>query len=220
MTEYKGIVIFRFDPTYPAGKMFSIRCDQDTNQLSLSKSEDLGFLDDIKQKTAKYLLDRASAVDREVVAVNIQDAKSIGIIYRADHDETNELVRRYVKFLKDYKLKVKALGYFDKKELPPDVNPKLEFDFITKKDLNLRLEPKSVVARNFVEEAFDILIDTSVSEDVIMQYLTHYSKAKFKVGATRLSYHNQLDLSIVLKPEEGTRQLLKGVDKYLHVIKN
>ena len=180
----------------------------------------MGFLDDIKHKTAKYLLDRASAVDREIAAINIKSAKSVAIIYRADDEEANDLVRRYVKFLKDYKLKVKTLGYYDQKELPPDVNPKLEFDFITKKDLNLRLEPKSVVSQNFIEEDFDILIDTSAEEDVIMQYLTHYSKAKFKVGAARLSYHNQLDLSIVLKPEEGTRQLLKSVDKYLHVIKN
>ena len=186
----------------------------------MSKLAPLGFIDDIKEKTAKYLLDRASSIEREVQAINIKSAQTIGIIYRADDEEANDLVRRYVKFLKDYKLKVKTLGYFDEKELPMDVNPKLEFDFITKKELNLRLEPKSVVAQNFIEESFDILIDTSVEEDVIMQYLTHYSRAKFKVGAARLSYHNQFDLSIVLKPEEGTRQLLKSVDKYLHVIKN
>lgn len=179
----------------------------------------LSFIEDIKQKFATLLLEKASPVDRERSAINIKEAKTVGIIFKADDAECDELVRRYVKFLKEYKIKVKAIGYFDQKELPLDVNPKLEFDFITKKDLNLRLEPKSVVANNFVEEEFDILIDTSANEHVVTQYLVHYSKAKFKVGAGRLSYHSQFDLSIVLKPEEGTRQLLKNIDRYLHVIK-
>ena len=186
----------------------------------MSKPISLSFVEDIKQKFAAFLLERANPVDRERSAINIKDAKTIGIIYKADDEEGGELVRRYVKFLKEYKIKVKAIGYFDQKELPLEVNPKLEFDFITKKDLNLRLEPKSVVAKNFVEEEFDILIDTSAKEHVVLQYLVHYSKAKFKVGAGKLSYHSLFDLSIVLKPEEGTRQLLKNIDRYLHVIKN
>lgn len=180
----------------------------------------MSFFSDIQLKVAKFLLSRAQEVERNVQAINIKNAKSIGIVYNASNPETDDLVRRYIKHLKEYKLKIKALGYYDEKELPVDVNPKLEYDFITKKELNLQLEPKSVVTENFLEEEYDILIDASTDDHVIMQYLVHYSKAKFKVGARRLTYSSLFDLTIVLKPEEGSRQLMKNIDRYLHIIKN
>jgi hypothetical protein len=112
------------------------------------------------------------------------------------------------------------LGYVDDKELPADVSASLEFDYITKKELNLQLQPKSTVVNNFVEEKFDILIDMSSEDHIVLQYLVQKSAAKFKVGAQRLSYSSLFDLTIVLKPEEGIRQLMKNIDRYLHVIKN
>lgn len=180
----------------------------------------MSFFNDIQLKFAKFILGRTPEADRTVQAINLKDAKSIGIVYNASDEETDELVKRYIKHLKEYKLKIKAIGYYDEKELPLDVNPKLEYDFITKKELNLRLEPKSAVVTNFLEEEYDILIDTSAEDHIVMQYLVHHSKAKFKVGAQRLSYTALFDLNIVLKPEEGTRQLMKNIDRYLHVIKN
>lgn len=154
--------------------------------------------------------------DRTVKAINIKQAKSIGIVYLASDEETNDLVKRYVKYLKDYKMKIQTLGYYVEKELPYDVNTKLEFDFITKKDLNIRLEPKCPMADNFVNEKFDLLIDVSIKENEVIRYLVHHSVASFKVGAANLPYSNLFDLTIVLKPEEGVRQLMKNIDKYLH----
>lgn len=179
----------------------------------------MSFIDNIKVTLSNLLLSRASRPEREIKTINIKDAKTLGIVYLADNEEMADLVRRYVKFLKEYKIRVKAIGYFDQKELPQDVNPKLEFDFITKKDLNLQLEPKCVEAENFVNEAFDILIDMNVEENNIMQYLTLHSRAKFKVGAQRLKYNDLFDLTIVLKEDEGCRQLMKNIDRYLHLIK-
>jgi hypothetical protein len=165
---------------------------------------------------SNFRLSKTPKAERSVKAINIKNAKSIGIVYLASDEETNDLVRRYVKYLKDYKVKIQTLGYYVEKELPPDVNPKLEFDFITKKDLNLRLEPKCPLADNFIKESFDLLIDVSVDENEVIRYLMHHSVATFKVGAASLSYSNLLDLTIMLKPEEGVRQLMKNIDKYLH----
>ena len=182
----------------------------------MSKSFLLSFIKKIQKKLSDFGLSKSPNAVREVKAINIKEAKSIAIVYHASCEETNDLVRRYVKYLKDYKIKIKALGYYDEKELPLDVNPKLEFDFITKKDLNMRLEPKSALADNFIKEPFDILIDVSVKENEVVRYIVHHSVSRFKVGAGSLSYSNLLDLSIVLKPEEGVRQLMKNIDKYLH----
>ena len=176
----------------------------------------MSFIKKIQKQLSDFRLSKSPKAERNVVAINIKNAKSIGIVYFASDDETNDLVRRYVKYLKDYKVKILTIGYYHEKELPYDVNPKLEFDYITNKDLNLRLEPKNPQAQNFIKESFDILIDVSTTENQVIRYLVHHSVAKFKVGAASVPYAHHLDLSIVLKPEEGVRQLMKNIDKYLH----
>jgi hypothetical protein len=180
----------------------------------------LSLISDIQLKLAKFLLKRTSSPERNVSAINIKNASTLAIVYDASSQESIDLVKRYVKFLKEYKTKVLALGYINEKELPVDVNPSLEFDYITKKELNLWLEPKSTAVSNFVDEKYDILIGLSAEDHIVLQHLVHHSKAKFKVGAQRLSYSSLFDLTIVLKPEEGIRQLMKNIDRYLHVIKN
>ena len=176
------------------------------------------FISDIQLKLAKFLLGRAPAIERNVQSINLKQAKTLGIVYCANSTESTDLVKRYVKFLRDYKIKVKAIGFFDEKEIPLDVNATLEFDYLTQKDLNFSLQPSGIVADNFLEEEYDILIDVNMEHNVVMQYLVQRSKAKFKVGSDRLEYKDLFDLTIVLKPEEGARQLMKNIDRYLHVI--
>lgn len=180
----------------------------------------MGYFGDIQLKWAKFLLNKSKKTERNIQTVNLKDAKTLGLVYDASNQEATDLVKRYVKFLREYKIKTTAIGFVNEKELPLDMNPSLEFDYITKKELNLQLQPKSTVVDNFLEEEFDILIDTSAEDHVVLQYLVHHSKAKFKVGAQRLSYSPLFDLTIVLKTEEGIRQLMKNIDRYLHVIKN
>lgn len=180
----------------------------------------MGFVHDIQVKLAHFALKHRKPVERQIKSVNIKNARTLVIVYNASNPEAVELVKRYVKFLREYKTKILALGYIDEKELPLDVNPSLEFDYVTKKELNLQLEPYGTVVNNFKEEDYDILIDLSAEENIVLQHLVSKSKAKFKVGAKRLSYASLFDLTIVLKPEEGIRQLMKNIDRYLHVIKN
>jgi hypothetical protein len=180
----------------------------------------LSFINDIQLKLARFLLSKSKPAEREIEAVNIKNAKTLAIVYNASNEEATNLVKRYVKFLREYKTKVLALGYVDEKELPRDLNPSLEFDYVTKKDLNFQLEPTGIVVSNFISEKFDILIDLSDENNIVLHHLVNKSKAKFKVGAKRSTYASLFDLTIVLKPEEGIRQLMKNIDRYLHVIKN
>ena len=71
---------------------------------------------------------------------------------------------------------------------------------------------------SFIQQEFDILIDTTVLEDDVLRFVTKQSKAGFKVGAAGLKSEEDLDFSINLKQEEGARQLMKGLDNYLHLI--
>ena len=88
----------------------------------------MGAIDNIKRKLSDFSFQRKESPKREVKAINITKAQTIGVVYRADDDETKELVERYIKFLKEYKIKCKTLGYYNRDELPLYVTPKLEFD--------------------------------------------------------------------------------------------
>lgn len=178
----------------------------------------MGILDNIKKKLSDFSFKRREEASREVKAINIKSANTVGIVYRADDEEAVELVKRYVKFLRDYKIKTRTIGYFNEAELPIDANPKLEYDFFCKKDLNLRLQPQCTVVDNFIEEHFDILIDTTTEEDTVLRDIVIRSKSSFKVGASGTKPGLDLDFTIALKEGEGIRQLMKGIDHYLHLI--
>ena len=177
----------------------------------------MGVMDNIKRKLSDFSFQRKGSPNREVKAINIKHAQTVGIVYRADNDETKELVERYVKFLREYKIRCKALGYYNRDELPRYVTPKLEFDYFLKKDLNWKLETQASEVLNFVQSDFDILIDTTVEEDDVIRFVVKQSIASFKVGGTKQGV-DDLDFTINLQPEEGIRQLMKGIDNYLHLI--
>ncbi|MBK20749.1 MAG: hypothetical protein CMP63_00325 [Flavobacteriales bacterium] len=177
----------------------------------------MGVKDNIKRKLSDFSFQRKGSPNREVKAINIKHAQTVGIVYRADNDESKELVERYVKFLKEYKIRCKTLGYYNLDELPRYVTPKLEFDYFLKKDLNWKLETKASEVLNFVQSEFDILIDATVNEDDVIRFVVKQSIARFKVGGAKKGL-DDLDFTINLQPKEGVRQLMKGLDNYLHLI--
>ena len=69
----------------------------------------------------------------------------------------------------------------------------------------------------FVQSEFDILIDTTIKEDDVIRFIVKQSIARFKVGGAKKDV-DDLDFTINLQPEEGVRQLMKGLDNYLHLI--
>lgn len=178
----------------------------------------MGVLDNIKRRISDFSYKRCISPEREVRALNIKNAKTVGIVYRADDEEVKELVECYVKFLKSYNCKVKTIGFFDLKELPRYVTPKLEYDYFTNDSLSWSLQSSSVDVENFENQVFDILLDTTVKEDKVLRFVIRKSKAAFKVGGAGFKNDDDLDFSINLKDDEGIRHLMKGIDNYLHLI--
>ena len=178
----------------------------------------MGVLDNIKRKLSDFSFSRKESPNREVKAINIKQAQTVGIVYRGDDDEAKELVERYVKFLKSYNIKCKTLGYYNADELPLYVTPKLEYDYFLKKDLNWKLEATNSEVTNFIEQKFDVLIDLSVSDDEVLRFVTRESQACFKVGGSGLKDGSDLDFALKLQDGDNLRSLMKGIDNYLHLI--
>ena len=156
--------------------------------------------------------------DREIVPVNFGSAKTCAILYRASDEEESELIKKFVKYLRDYRLSVKALGFYDLPKLPEGVNPKLEYDFFSKKDLNLLMQPSGKTISNFIEEPYDILIDVSMAPVFPFKYIIANSRAKFKVGRQELEYSGLFDLMIKVEEGKDLKYLLRYIDHYLNII--
>lgn len=178
----------------------------------------MGFLDDIRLKVGELAFKATSTPEREVVPVSFAPGKSCAILYRAHVEEEADLIRKFVKYLRDYRLTVLALGYYDFPKMPEGINPKLEFDYFTKKDLNLLMQPGGKTVANFIEEPYDILIDTSLEPFFPFKYIVSNSKAKFKVGRQELEYSSLFDLMIKVEEGKDLKYLLRHIDHYLNII--
>jgi hypothetical protein len=172
-----------------------------------------------KLKAADFFLRKlANEKKRKPIAVGIDQAKSIGIIFDASEKENLEIIKKYVSSLKEEKKKVQVLGYYNLKELPFELNSKLDYDYFSKKDVNWHLKPNNAVITNFANEPFDILLNLTTDIVLPIQYVFVMSKANFKIGRASAKHLPFYDLSIEAKEESGLKQLIDIFTKYLKMI--
>jgi hypothetical protein len=176
----------------------------------------------IKSKIATYLFHKEFASQqRQHATVTFNDAKSIGIIYDSTNEQNYDIIRRYVKELRDiYKKDVLALGYYDKKALPNDRYAKLGLDFFTRKALNWHYKPVAPIVRNFMERDFDILIDLHTSNSIAFRYITAATKARFKIGKYSRYSAPFYDFMISVSDAVTLPGFIEQVNHYLKLIRH
>ncbi|HRB38745.1 MAG TPA: hypothetical protein PK134_07575, partial [Bacteroidia bacterium] len=155
---------------------------------------------------------------RNKEAMNFSKAKNIGILFDATVEEDFDLVKKYIKFLKDSKKRVRSFGYYNTKEIPAMQYAKLEVDFFTKKQVNWHLKPSDPLITNFTEEEFDILINFTVHQCLPLVYIAALSKAKFKIGKHFPKYEMYYDLLLEVEEGKSLKFFMRNVDVYLNMI--
>jgi hypothetical protein len=150
---------------------------------------------------------------------NLSSAQSVGLIYRVDDEEKLEVVKNYVKHLKEEEgiRKVFALGYVEGKELPEFLKAKLEFDYFCFKDMSWDFHPTGNAPKNFCEEAFDILIDMEREEIIPLRHVLNRSKARLKVGYYTQDFMHFYDIMIDVKTNEIVDYIAQ-VNYYLSIL--
>lgn len=148
--------------------------------------------------------------------ITFDDAKSIGILYDSTNEKHFELVRKYVKEIRENNHKeVLALGYYDQKELPPMRFAKLGLDFFTRKDLNWYFKPMAPVVKNFTQRDFDILIDLHTGNSIPFRYIVASSKAKFKIGKYDRLATPFYDFMLSISDSLTFNQYIEQINHYL-----
>lgn len=173
-------------------------------------------IDKIKEAIGGRVLAKKLARQKRVPFFeNFTSVKTVGILFNATENENLELVKRYVRYLKEEGKKVKVIGFFSTKEIPDITYSRVEYDFFSKKDLNWYLKP--ALDEDFINQEFDLLIDLNIHEDFPLYYIAALSKAKFKIG--RYSAGNSIyDLMIEVPLDKGIKYLLRNIDHYLLLI--
>ncbi len=176
----------------------------------------------LRQKIAGYLFRREFGkqnIHRRLVT--FEEAGSIGILYDSTDEKDFELVRKYVKEIREnHHKEVLALGYYDQKELPPMRFSKLGLDFFTKKDINWHYKPMASIVRNFTQREFDLLIDLHTGNSIPFQYIVAGSRAKFKIGKYEKKATPFYDFMISVPEQMNLRQFIEQVNHYLKSLKN
>lgn len=176
----------------------------------------MGLIDNIKKRFGEYQLKQElPRLHRERVVSNLDDAKTIGILFQFTTMEEMELLKKYVTYLRDLKKKVKALGLFLDKELPAFPYSKLEYDFFNQKNLSWAGKPADHVLYNFIAEPYDVLIDLNMRDQFPLKYIAAVSQAKFKVGRYRDNDQNIHDMLIACPADKSMKFFLRQVDTYL-----
>lgn len=177
------------------------------------------FIEDIKHKIGQWVFQRELIQNKRKKSVcNLNDAKSIGILFDATTKEQIEQMKPLVDYFFSLKKDVKAFGYVNSKKYEECHIPKLQYDFFNLKDLNWYYKPQNDYIKNFIKKEYDILINLSDSKCIPIKYLVASSVARFKVGKHEDGYEIY-DLMISLnKKEDNMKNLISEIAKYLKVI--
>ena len=179
----------------------------------------MGFLQSIKNIAGDFFLSgEVKKLHRDRMFVNIQDAKTIGIVFNASESSDFDLVKKYITYLKQMKKRVKAIGFYNQKSVPSLAYSKLEYDFFCLKDMTWYNAPNSIYVKNFVEDTYDILLDLNLEDLFPLRYISTLSKAKFKVGKKGNRNNSIFDMMIETDKGKGLKYFLKNIDTYLFII--
>lgn len=164
------------------------------------------------------LLKEVKQLHRQPAVRNLNDAKSIGILYNATEDENYDTVMRYMKSLRELHKDVHTLGFVDRPSLLRHQFAKLGLDYFTQKHLNFYFLPNYHVVTNFINEEFDILICLNIENAFPLKYVAALSKAHFRVGKYNKSSTAFYDLMIDVEDSGNLKGFIGQVDHYLKVI--
>lgn len=182
----------------------------------------MSILNSLKDYLGGIMLRREMKTHSQIRKINkfkFENVKTIGIIFDAANADDFELVKRYVTELREAGKKVKVLGFFKTNGVPSLTYSKLDFDFFSNKEVSFFGKPTAVIIQNFIDEAFDLLIDLNIHDHFALRYVAAMSKAVFKVG--KFEGENDIhthDMMIDADHTQTIKYFLRQIDTYITML--
>jgi len=163
----------------------------------------------LRKKLSKVLLPRKT--------INLNKARKIGILFNATDPGNYVVVDKYAKKLKAQDKKVDLYGYFNF----ANVQGELSYPYFSKKDFNFYSHPRNDSIEYFLNQDYDILINAYVEDNLPLEYISTFSKSKFRIGLYRKNNIHYSDVMIKQgKEQPELEEMLNEFDRYLKMIEN
>lgn len=180
----------------------------------------MSFLNNTKLKIAFYILNKKlKHASRERGVYNLNNAKTIGIVYNATHQENYEIAKEFILKIKTQNNNVSSLGFVDSKEVLDFYRKDEKNHFFSRKNINWYGKPNNPYIKKFIETKFDILINISIINEFPIQYIIALSNAKFKVGKF-IEKNAYFDFMIDIKEKNDIKLLTEQIYHFLNIINN
>lgn len=165
----------------------------------------------------RFLRSELTKVSRNKKPVNLQNARNIGIIYLLNSEDEYNRVSLFTKKLQDEGKKVHVLGLYQYNRTPVFYIPKLSYDLLLPKDIDIFFRPSAPFVKQFINEEFDMLIDLSSPDNFTLHYIACLSIADFKIGRKIDDRPLPYDLMMETGNEIDSQEL---IDQIIHYTSN
>ncbi len=161
----------------------------------------------LKQKYAQYKLRKLAEKQKHTpVLPDLDSAKLIGVIWHPTQREAFHYLKNYFN-----KEQVIFRGFCVFEE---GVNPQANSNTLTSADVTWLGFPKPDKIIDFTSVNFDVLINITLSQNLVLDTITLLSKAKFKVGSSA-DESNYFDLNINIGENDDSMYLAEQQIFYL-----
>lgn len=154
----------------------------------------------------KKLTKLISTTDRKPVFPDINTVKNIGVIWQPTQKEAFQYLKSYFN-----REQVIFRGFCVFEEI---TNPQQDSNTLTVKDLDFWGLPKKEKVDDFINIRFELLLNIALEDNLVLDYLTALSQAKFKVGSSQ-KVNNFFDLNINIDENRDAMYLAKQQIFYL-----
>ena len=158
----------------------------------------------LRRKIKKIL----SCSEREKAYLNLKEIKSILVLFDTENYDGAD---HFIQQMKKMRKKIIAIAFKNKKD--PCTYSNISFTFVTEKDMkDLKGETLTQIVNSLADEKFDLIVDLSLKENLLLLYILVSANSPLKVGFYKhaLSVH---DMVISFAP--GLVQNVKELGKYL-----
>ena len=158
----------------------------------------------------------ASRVSAQRVFTPMRTAGRLAVLYRADDENKDKLLRKLSDFCEVNHLRLVCFGYFDSKELDDYLIPNANSDYFCNKHLDFFKIPHKAEFLRFTTEKFDYLLNLYSSSCLPLLGISALSEAKFRVGPHWEDYDFCFDLMLQATNDD----LMQFTDEVLIYLKN
>ena len=174
------------------------------------------IFEDLRYKIARLILrKKAAKVKRQKALYDFASAKYVGVLCSPQDAFSTANLKDFLHNLSRKGVRYSVYGYFDGDVIPENFLYLKDMDFITKQDLNFLFMPKRPILDEFINEPFDMLINCNLNGYFPIEYMSHLSIAKCKVGIMREGKSPCYDLMIDITKKPTIEYFIENLEIYL-----